>query len=319
MKKTMLVSALFLFFGLAPHVFAQGFTALAPIPGLTSDTAVTSIVNTKSFADFFNNLYKYCIGLAAIFAVIMIIWGGLEYATQDVPGAKASGKEKIQQAILGLVLVLSPVLVFSIINPNILNLSLSLNPINLDYTPYTPSPGGTGGQNVTPGTTAALAAGCTVTGTLLKTAICPTQQAAQDFATTCSTGPGNVPFFTTDHKATCGTDKGSITGPYSFADTSSGIFATIFGYSNYEPIASTPSNPNNGSAVVQFASTCTTDKGTTCMSTIKSPCASSVVQIISTQALPTTSCWNISLYCTDGSTGAGGCSSNPQFTPVRTQ
>ena len=56
----------------------------------------------------------------------MIIWGGLEYATQDVPGAKGAGKEKILNAIFGLVLVLSPVLVFSIINPRILNLSLNL-------------------------------------------------------------------------------------------------------------------------------------------------------------------------------------------------
>ncbi len=68
----------------------------------------------------------YIIGLAAVLAVIMIIWGGLEYSTQDSVSKKGAGKERIQQAILGLVLVLSPVLVFSIINPSILNLSISL-------------------------------------------------------------------------------------------------------------------------------------------------------------------------------------------------
>ena len=115
----------------------SGFTALAPIPGLT-DQSSTSVINSTSLALFFNNLYKYLIGLAAVLAVIMIIWGGLEYSTQDSISGKGAGKERIQQAIFGLVLVLSPYLVFSIINPSILNLSLNLPPINLSSTPYTP-------------------------------------------------------------------------------------------------------------------------------------------------------------------------------------
>lgn len=302
---------------------SSGFTALAPIPGLTDPTSATSVINSQSLANFFNNLYKYLIGLAATLAVIMIIWGGIEIALNKENVSKLmDSKGKIYNAIFGLILVLSPVLVFSIINPSILNLSLNLPPIKLD-TPTTVSSNGAGsGTRVTPsdtGSSAAVAAGCTITGTLLKTAICPTQQAAQDFATTCSTGSGAVPFFTTDHKATCGTEKGPITGPYSFADTSSGVLATIFGYSKYEPIANTPTNSNNGSAATQFASACTSDGGTTCMSTIKLPCASSVVQVITTGSTPTTSCWNISLSCTDGSVGAGFCSTSPQFTVVQTK
>lgn len=314
--KKMLFLSLVLFVGLVPHALA-GFVALAPIPGLTEGAAATQ----GGLPTFFNNLYKYCIGLAAALAVIEIIWGGLEISTQDSVSKKSDGKERITQAIFGLILVLSPVLVFSIINPRILNLSIGFgDPIGNVVGVAVQQQNGNGGVVQTPtADTTAIAAGCSITGTLLKTAICPTQQAAQNFSTACATGPGSVPFFTTQHKATCGTDKGSITGPYSFADTSSGVFATIFGYSNYEPIASTPSNSNNGNAVMQFASTCTADAGTTCLSAIKLPCSSSVVQIISTQSLPTTSCWNISLSCTDGSTGAGGCSSSPQFTVVQTQ
>ncbi len=126
MKKTILLAVFFLFFGLAPHVLAQGFVPLAPIPGLTE--GVTA--NTPGLATFFNNLYKFLIGLAAALAVIMIIWGGLEYSTQDSISKKSDGKERIYQAIFGLILVLSPVLVFSIINPSILNLSLNLQPLD---------------------------------------------------------------------------------------------------------------------------------------------------------------------------------------------
>ncbi|MEK7144508.1 MAG: pilin [Patescibacteria group bacterium] len=139
MKKLIFVSAFFFLFSVAPHVFAQGFVPLAPIPGLTEVGVVKMVNGSVDFGNFFNNLYKYCVGLAAALAVIMIIWGGLEYATQDVPGAKGAGKEKILNAIFGLVLVLSPVLVFSIINPRILNLSLNLPPLDLEYTPYTPT------------------------------------------------------------------------------------------------------------------------------------------------------------------------------------
>lgn len=104
------------------------FVALAPITGLTD--AGSAVLNSGSLAIFFNNLYKFCIGLAAALAVIMIIWGGLEISTQDSISKQGAGKEKIQNAIYGLILVLSPVLVFSIINPAILNLSLNLRPLD---------------------------------------------------------------------------------------------------------------------------------------------------------------------------------------------
>ncbi|OGG78068.1 hypothetical protein A3A36_02765 [Candidatus Kaiserbacteria bacterium RIFCSPLOWO2_01_FULL_52_12b] len=109
-----------------PKGAQSGFTALAPIPGLT-DTSNTSAVNSESLANFFNNLYKYLIGLAAVLAVVMIIWGGLEIAfNKDSVSKITDAKGRIVQAILGLILVLSPVLVFSIINPSILNLSVNL-------------------------------------------------------------------------------------------------------------------------------------------------------------------------------------------------
>lgn len=115
-----LVSLLFL--ALPTIALAQAFVPLAGIPGLTQ--GVTA--DQAGLANFFNNLYKYLIGLAAVLAVIEIIWGGLLISTQDSISKKGEGKEKIQNAIFGLVLVLSPVLVFSIINPSILNLSLNL-------------------------------------------------------------------------------------------------------------------------------------------------------------------------------------------------
>ena len=302
MKKTILIASVLIFLGFVPQAFAQGFVPLAPIPGLTDIQYAPN-----GLAVFFNNLYKYLIGLAAALAVIMIIWGGLEYSTQDSISKKSDGKQRIYDAIFGLVLVLSPALVFSIINPSILNLSLNLPPLDtksgwVDEMRTT----------VDAATAAATTAGCTVTGTLLKTAVCTTQQAAQDFSTACPNGLGSVPFFTTDHKATCGTGNA---GPYSFVDLSqstglTGWFNSFTGYSYYQPLAT------DGNSVLGFAAACTADGGTTCMSAVKTPCSSNKVQLQNGNSVY---CWSISLSCTDGKVGAGGCSSSPSFTPVQTK
>lgn len=122
--------------GLSNTASAQGFVPLAPIPNLT-DTQSTG----GGLAVFFNNLYKYLIGLAATLAVIQIIWSGIEIAwNQDDVSKIKDDKGKIYNAIAGLALVLSPALVFSIINPNILNLSISLPPIDLSIESPMPGP-----------------------------------------------------------------------------------------------------------------------------------------------------------------------------------
>lgn len=129
MKKIIFLSVFFLFFGVASHAVAQGFVPLAPIPGLTEQAVANGYIDSDSFALFFNNLYKFLLGLAVTLAIIEIIWGGLQYSTTDSIGNKEAGKKRIYNAILGLVLILSPVLVFSIINPNILNLSVPFKAI----------------------------------------------------------------------------------------------------------------------------------------------------------------------------------------------
>lgn len=126
MKNILYILGGLVFFGVVPHALAQGFVPLAPIPGLTQGATA----DTAGLANFFNNLYKYLIGLAAALAVIEIIWGGLEISTKDSVSKQSDGKNRITQALFGLVLVLSPVLVFSIINPSILNLSVNLPPLD---------------------------------------------------------------------------------------------------------------------------------------------------------------------------------------------
>lgn len=136
-----------------------GYTPLAPIPGLTQGV----VAQSSGLVTFLQNLYKYSVGVAVILAIFMIFRGGLEIATQDSVSKKSAGRKHITQAIFGLVLVLMPVLVFSFINPAILNLSINLPPLQIHQgttAPSGPAPcttgnncinAGPGSSNSTPG------------------------------------------------------------------------------------------------------------------------------------------------------------------------
>ncbi len=113
---------------------------------------------------FINSLYKYLIGIAAILAVLEITWGGFLWMGSGASvTSKEAGRNKIMMALTGLLLVLSPVIIFSIINPSVLSLKLGTNVIKITQ----PKPSGT---TVTTPTT-----GCTLNpgeGSLLKKYTC---------------------------------------------------------------------------------------------------------------------------------------------------
>lgn len=119
--KTFLIFSLLL---LPTLVFAEEtkeFVSLTKIPGLTDITASPNI------EIFLNNLYRICIGLAAVIAVLQIIRAGVMYMLGDSFTEKKEAKNLIAMAIFGLVLVLSPVIVFSIINKDILSLKFDVS------------------------------------------------------------------------------------------------------------------------------------------------------------------------------------------------
>jgi len=91
------------------------FTALNPIPGVTDASAA------RDPSKFFNGMFMYGISIAAFLAVIMIAIGGMQYMSTDAVSGKAEGKERIQYAVMGLLLVLFSWILLRQINPEILN------------------------------------------------------------------------------------------------------------------------------------------------------------------------------------------------------
>lgn len=276
----------------APPPTQSGFVPLAPIPGLTEGGAAEA----NGFADFFNNVYKYLIGLAAAFAVIEIIWGGLEISTKDSVSKQSDGRNRITQAIFGLILVLSPVLVFSIINPSILNLSISIPPLDvIAPPPLRPN------EEVEDEET-----GCVVSGIrgILQIATCPSLAAARTWTESCLpddlTGVSLL-------SAAQGQEDGSSFAicngvkEYLFIETVSGL--TIDPEDEIDPVVSTATNVNNGTEVMSFLDICRANDRTTCISNdpfyiiFDEPCPEGLVTQISESGGGSKKCYLEKLTC----------------------
>jgi len=85
---------------------------LAPLPGMSSTTI-------PSPGEYISKLYQFGLGIAGGLAMLMIIWGAVEWVISGAIDRKADAKDRITQAIFGLVLLLASVLILSTINPNL--------------------------------------------------------------------------------------------------------------------------------------------------------------------------------------------------------
>ena len=155
--------------GMLPHIAAlavlllptvafgqENLVTLTQIPGLTEGMS-----GTPNLPNFLNGLYKFCIGIAVVLAVIQLIRAGIEYMTAGGSiGSTEHAKHLISTSILGLVLVLSPYIVFGIINPEIRNLRIDVGELKTNL-PSNRS-GGPEGIN-TASTTSETKDGCTTT------------------------------------------------------------------------------------------------------------------------------------------------------------
>ncbi len=107
------------------------YQLLAPLPDNTSqDGTMSSFDPTgdNKIGGYLNLMIKLFIGICAVLSVIMIVIGGIEYMTSELPGLKSAGKERIIHAIFGLILALGAWTLLYTINPDLLKSDLgSLN------------------------------------------------------------------------------------------------------------------------------------------------------------------------------------------------
>jgi len=108
------------------YLFQGTFVIPPNLPG-----PVQQLFGATTLADLFNAAFKTAIVVGAMLAVIRLIYAGFMYMTSDVWGNKQKATEIIQEATLGLLLLLAVYLILNQINPDLLNLNIlrSVTPI----------------------------------------------------------------------------------------------------------------------------------------------------------------------------------------------
>jgi hypothetical protein len=130
-------------FILLPNIlYAQGFVPLSAIPGVT---------DTTNLGDYLNAAFQLGLVIATVLAVVMISLGGIEYMTTESITGKSGAKDRIENALIGLLLALLIWIILSTINPNLLKLDFTIKQHN--FTSATPAQnlgdqGGTAEQRV---------------------------------------------------------------------------------------------------------------------------------------------------------------------------
>ena len=110
------------------------YTPLAPLPGFLDDKGNVIPFETDpdknpcAFGKYMNIMIKLLIGIAAVLAVLMIVIGGLEYMTSELMNTKEQGRERINNAILGLVIALGSWALLNTLNPKLLDVCLDKLP-----------------------------------------------------------------------------------------------------------------------------------------------------------------------------------------------
>jgi hypothetical protein len=96
------------------------------IPGLdTSRFSITKYIDTinANFLEvYISAVYVFLVSASILFAIIMIMIGGLQYAFAGGHGDTAKAKERIKNAVIGLILMLSVYTILYLVNPQLVKI-----------------------------------------------------------------------------------------------------------------------------------------------------------------------------------------------------
>lgn len=120
------------------------YTLLEPLPcsdneaGCQNGKTLKSVkidADSNEFNLYINRLFKLAISIAGVMAMVMIFWGGVEYATTDAIDGKKAGRAKIQNALIGLLLALTSYIILYTIDPRYVQFKNDIiPPINISVT-----------------------------------------------------------------------------------------------------------------------------------------------------------------------------------------
>jgi len=110
------------------------YTPLAPLPGFMDKDGNPIPFPTDqecAFGKYLNTMIDLIIGLVAVGAVVMIVLGGMEYMTSELISSKEHGKERIRNALLGIIIAIGAYALLYTINPALLEVCTTLPQVKI--------------------------------------------------------------------------------------------------------------------------------------------------------------------------------------------
>src|SRR5687767_60005 len=122
MKIVFFCLAFFFTFSFSFSFAEVNYTTLAPMPGVPE----TMSIGPGSLGPYLDSMFKLGIAICTGLAVLMIIIGGIQYASTDAWSKKTDGKERIFAALGGLLIALGSWVLLYTIDPRLTGMELSL-------------------------------------------------------------------------------------------------------------------------------------------------------------------------------------------------
>lgn len=126
MDKTLIVFSVFLLLLIPTAVLGQDqfeVNFISPLPTVEEGESV-------SFPEYIALIFQLGLGAAAILAVLMIVFAGIQYIGSAIsPSGKQAAKDRMYGAIGGLFLILISVLLLRTINPDLSDFNFCIPPI----------------------------------------------------------------------------------------------------------------------------------------------------------------------------------------------
>jgi len=105
----------------------ESYTTLAPITNYIGETVPVN--GGTGLSDYLNQIYILGISLCTGLAVLMIVIGGIEYMGGGSWSKKEEGKDRIQAALLGLVVALGSYVILNTLDTRFLNTNLNIKQV----------------------------------------------------------------------------------------------------------------------------------------------------------------------------------------------
>jgi len=90
-----------------------------PSQAVKKEPTAPTLISVNWMAEFIIWFYKYAIGISAIFAVIMIMYGGVLYIMSGATDKVQQAKDIIKSAVMGLTLIIGAHFILNYVNPQL--------------------------------------------------------------------------------------------------------------------------------------------------------------------------------------------------------